>query len=258
MGEFKNSNYKDGYGAMFSLYSSSLLPKKSPVKLRIGFGINGSNAGSEKYEVETSVPANNTAKIRFKNNNNAAFWGLRLEKKFSRIAVYGDGVYGTRNLHSIRKIQLLDDPEENYEDEVTRVTESKRVFFGFGAGLSYYLTENVMLDFSALYTKSNSFTYLSLVSLEQDLNQICYKYETAKSSDVLTFNLGFKFNLVGLSNKNSSNSGNSGSSTSSSSSNNGSSNDSGSTKKSPVKKAPKKKIKIKTNPGGGGSGGADS
>ena len=254
MGEFKNSSYKDGYGAMFSLYSMSVLPKSAPFKLRLGFVVNGSIAGSEKFEVETIEPANNTAKIRYKNNNNAMYWGVRLEKKVSSFAFYGDLLYGNRNLHSLRKVQLLDDPEENYEDESDRVTESNRVFFGIGGGVSYYVTKNTMLDFSVNYTMSKSFTYLDLATLKQDGNQICYEYRTAKSSDVLTFNVGAKFNLVGLgAYLNSSNAYGSGSSTSGNSSNTR-------PKRSPTKKKArqKKKIKVKTNPGGGGSGSHNS
>ena len=256
MGEFKESNYKDGYGAMFSIYTGSVLPKSSPVKLRIGLGFNGSTAGSKKYEVETIDPADNTAKIRFKNNNNAMYWGVRLEKKFDRIAIYGDALYGMRNLHSLRKLQLLDDPEDLYEDESDRVTESKRVFYGFGGGLAYYMTKNAMLDFSVSYTISKGFTYLDMTTLEQDLNQICYKYNTSNSSNVLTFNLGLKFNLIGIGARNSS-TGSSGNSTSNNSTTRNSNN---STRKQPVKKEKKKKkkIKVKTNPGGGGSKGGNN
>jgi hypothetical protein len=256
MGEFKNSSYKDGYGAMFSLYTGSVLPKSYPFKLRLGFVVNGSNAGSEKFEVETIEPANNTAKIRYKNNNNAMYWGVRLEKKVRNFAFYGDLLYGERKLYSIRKLQLLDDPDENYEDESDNVTESNRVFFGLGGGVSYYLTKNTMLDFNLNYTISKSFTYLDLATLKQDGNQICYEYRTAKSSDVLTFNVGVKFNLVGLGA--SLNSNGSGSSTSGSSINNSNSGSTTRPRKSPVKKKRKKKIKVKTNPGSGGSGSHNS
>jgi len=247
MGEFNNSTFKDGYGAVFSIYTGSLLPKEYPFKLRIGLGFNGSFSGSEKYEVETIDPADNTAKIKFNNRNNAMYWGVRLEKKINKIAVYADLLYGQRILFSIRELKLLDDPESIYDDELDRVTESKRVFFGIGGGLSYYLTKNSMLDFSVNYTKSKSFTYLDLTTIEQDLNQICYKYSTSKSSDVLTFNIGVKFNLVGLGHWLASG----WETPSSSSNNNNTRNSSNSKKKEPVKKKAKKKIKIKTNPGGG-------
>lgn len=256
MGEFRNSSYKNGVGGMFQLYTGSLLPKSNPLKIRLGFGINGSNAGSEKFEVETIDPADNTAKLRYKNNNNAAYWAVRLENRlFDRVAVFGDVMYGTRNLHSLRKLELLEDPEDEYEDETHRITESRRVFYGFGLGFSYYLTNNVMLDVHGSYTFSKSFTYLKMESLKQDLNQICYTYETAKSSDVLTINLGLKFNLVGL---NSSRRSSSGGSTSSNNNNSTRNNNTGNNNNndSNNNKKEKKKVKVKTNPGGGGTGGS--
>lgn len=256
MGEFRESSYKNGIGAGFQLFTGSILSKNNPLKLRLGFGITGSNAGGEKYEVETVEPADNMAKLHFKNNNNAAYWAVRLESQVQdRISIYGDVMYGTRNLHSLRKLELLEDPNEEYEKENDRITESRRVFYGFGLGVSYYLTKNVMLDIYGNYTFSKSFTYLAMHTLKQDVNQICYAYETTKSSDVLTLSIGMKFNLVGL--RSSSRSGSSSSSSNSINNNNNTNNDTNSDTKNKkkTKTKEKKKVKVKTNPGSGGSSG---
>jgi hypothetical protein len=240
--EFENSNYRDGGGMQFYLLSPQLLNKQSPVNLRLGAYFDVVGAGKNKFEVETYDPVGEMADVKFKNSSYSSLWMLRLEKSFSRWTVFADGLYGMRNFKGVKQISLQEN-SDLYEDDIDVLVESKRVRYGFAAGFIYQLSKTVGVEFKTQYTFGNGITYVDMESFDQDLNQICYKYDESKDSDLWFVGASFNFNLGNLFKKSGRSSGGSGSSTSRSSSNNTTK-----TTKTTKTKTQKKKVKVKTNP----------